>query len=138
MSQLIFSFGNGRADGSLEMNEVLGSKGANLAEMTKLGVPVPPGFTISAEVCQDFFRNGHECLRTLQNSIKSALKRIEKETQKELKEKPWHIEGNENAEWVLLDYVDVVAHVFYRETREFYNLEGLWADATFEKIEYQI
>ena len=82
MSQLIFSFGNGRADGSLEMNEVLGSKGANLAEMTKLGVPVPPGFTISAEVCQDFFRNGHECLRTLQNSIKSALKRIEKETQK--------------------------------------------------------
>ena len=82
MSQLIFSFGNGRADGSLEMNEVLGSKGANLAEMTKLGVPVPAGFTISAEVCQDFFRNGHECLRTLQNSIKSALKRIEKETQK--------------------------------------------------------
>ncbi|MEK9922715.1 MAG: PEP/pyruvate-binding domain-containing protein, partial [Rhodospirillales bacterium] len=81
MSQLIFSFGNGRADGGLEMKEVLGSKGANLAEMTKLGVPVPPGFTISAEVCQDFFRNGHECLRTLQNSIKSALKQIEKETQ---------------------------------------------------------
>jgi len=50
MSQLIFSFGNGRADGGLEMKEVLGSKGANLAEMTKLGVPVPAGFTISAEV----------------------------------------------------------------------------------------
>ncbi len=81
MSQLIFSFGNGRADGGLEMKEVLGSKGANLAEMTKLGVPVPPGFTISAEVCQDFIRNGHERLSALQNSIKNALKQIEKETQ---------------------------------------------------------
>lgn len=70
--------------------------------------------------------------------VEAIARSIEKETQKELKEKPWHIEGNENAEWVLLDYVDVVAHVFYRETREFYNLEGLWADATFEKIEYQI
>jgi pyruvate,orthophosphate dikinase len=81
MSQLIFSFGNGRADGGLEMKEVLGSKGANLAEMTKLGVPVPAGFTISAEVCQDFIRNGHERLSALQNSIKNALKQIEKETQ---------------------------------------------------------
>ena len=70
--------------------------------------------------------------------VEAISRSIEKETQKELKEKPWHIEGKENAEWVLLDYVDVVAHVFYRETREFYNLEGLWADATFEKIEYQI
>lgn len=70
--------------------------------------------------------------------VEAIARSIEKETQKELKEKPWHIEGKENAEWVLLDYVDVVAHVFYRETREFYNLEGLWADATFEKIEYQI
>ena len=70
--------------------------------------------------------------------VEAIARSIEKEAQKELKEKPWHIEGKENAEWVLLDYVDVVAHVFYRETREFYNLEGLWADATFEKIEYQI
>jgi len=70
--------------------------------------------------------------------VEAIARSIEKETQKELKEKPWHMEGKENAEWVLLDYVDVVAHVFYRETREFYNLEGLWADATFEKIEYQI
>ena len=63
------------------MKEVLGSKGANLAEMAKLGVPVPPGFTISTEVCQDFIRNGHERLSSLQNSIKNALKQIEKETQ---------------------------------------------------------
>ena len=57
------------------------------------------------------------------------------QTIKDLKEKPWHQEGRTNAEWVLLDYVDVVAHVFYRESREFYNIEGLWADAPCEKIE---
>ena len=46
--------------------------------------------------------------------------------------KPWHKEGFENAEWILLDYVDVVVHIFMEETRLFYNLEGLWADAEIE------
>lgn len=54
---------------------------------------------------------------------------IVRKTRKELKEKPWHAEGMNNAEWILLDYVDVVVHIFYRETRDFYNLEDLWADA---------
>lgn len=49
-------------------------------------------------------------------------------------EKPWHQEGRQNAEWILLDYVDVVAHVFYKESRDFYNIEGLWADAEIEVI----
>lgn len=49
-------------------------------------------------------------------------------------EKPWHQEGRQNAEWILLDYVDVVAHVFHREAREFYNIEGLWGDAEIEVI----
>lgn len=46
----------------------------------------------------------------------------------EAKEKPWHIEGMENQEWVLLDYVDVVVHVFHRPLRSFYQLEELWSD----------
>ena len=50
-------------------------------------------------------------------------------TRKTLKEKPWHIEGKNNAEWVLLDYVNVVAHIFYKDARPFYDLEDLWADA---------
>lgn len=50
-------------------------------------------------------------------------------TRKELKEKPWHQEGKQNAEWVLLDYVNVVAHIFYKDARKFYDLEDLWADA---------
>lgn len=50
-------------------------------------------------------------------------------TRKELQERPWHQEGKLNAEWILLDYVDVVAHIFYKDARTFYDLEDLWADA---------
>jgi len=52
-----------------------------------------------------------------------------------LGEKPYHIEGRDNAEWILVDYVDVIVHVFQRSVREFYNLEGLWADAKRTEIE---
>lgn len=60
---------------------------------------------------------------------------IEDMVRKKLGEKPWHIEGTSNLEWVLLDYVDVVAHVFLPEKREYFNLEGLWADAEISEIE---
>tara|TARA_B100000927_G_scaffold39878_1_gene28549 strand:+ start:486 stop:857 length:372 start_codon:yes stop_codon:yes gene_type:complete len=49
---------------------------------------------------------------------------------KNLKEKPWNIEGKTNSDWVLLDYVNVVGHVFYKEKRSFYDIEELWSDAT--------
>src|SRR5690606_6832194 len=54
----VFFFGGGRADGDASMKEILGGKGANLAEMTALGIPVPPGFTISTEVCAEFNERG--------------------------------------------------------------------------------
>lgn len=54
---------------------------------------------------------------------------VVRETRKKLKDKPWHTEGQKNREWILMDYVSVVAHVFLRETREFFDLEDLWADA---------
>jgi ribosome-associated protein len=50
-------------------------------------------------------------------------------------EKPWHKEGKGNSDWVLLDYVNVVAHIFHNDAREHYDLEGLWADAPAEVIE---
>ncbi|MDB0011492.1 ribosome silencing factor [Crocinitomicaceae bacterium] len=50
-------------------------------------------------------------------------------TRKEIQERPWHVEGKGMSEWVLLDYVTVVGHVFYKNVREFYDLEDLWADA---------
>ena len=65
------------------------------------------------------------------NAIVSAIK---KTVSKELKEKPFHTEGNENAEWVLIDYVNVVVHVFQKQTRDYYNIEELWGDAKTTKI----
>ena len=55
---------------------------------------------------------------------------INRYVQKNLKEKHWNIEGKTNSDWVLLDYVNVVGHVFYQETRSFYDIEDLWSDAT--------
>lgn len=52
-----------------------------------------------------------------------------------MKEKPWHIESTPNSKWVLLDYVSVVVHIFQPETRNFYDIEGLWGDAKSIKIE---
>ena len=65
------------------------------------------------------------------NAIVSAIK---KTVSKELKEKPFHTEGNENAEWVLIDYINVVVHVFQKQIREYYNIEELWGDAKTTKV----
>jgi ribosome-associated protein len=56
---------------------------------------------------------------------------IDEEVYKEVKELPWHKEGFTNREWILLDYVNVVVHVFRKDRREFYDLENLWGDAKF-------
>lgn len=61
--------------------------------------------------------------------VEGIASTVSRHTRKELKEKPWHQEGKTNAEWILLDYVSVVAHIFYREARNFYELEDLWSDA---------
>lgn len=60
---------------------------------------------------------------------------IQKKVSKSLKDKPWHVEGESNAEWILIDYVNVVVHVFQKEVREFYDLEGLWGDAKITNVE---
>ncbi|MFT4757135.1 MAG: ribosome-associated protein [Vicingaceae bacterium] len=59
---------------------------------------------------------------------------IEKEVREACGEKAWHVEGTENLEWVLVDYVNVVAHIFQSEKREFFNIEELWADAKIKEI----
>ena len=61
--------------------------------------------------------------------VNAIVNSIQKKVSKAAHEKPYQIEGTENAEWILMDYVSVVAHVFYKETREFFDLEDLWADA---------
>lgn len=60
---------------------------------------------------------------------------VQRQMREQLGERPWHVEGIRNAEWVLVDYVNVVVHIFHRDKREFYDLEGLWADARVHNIE---
>ena len=74
----IFSFGNGKAEGNAKMRELLGGKGAGLHEMTRIGIPVPPGFTITTEVCKYYYEHQHRYPKNLDGQINSALARMEK------------------------------------------------------------
>jgi len=80
--QYVFFFGDGKAEGEASMKEILGGKGAGLAEMTNLGVPVPAGFTISTEVCKYFYENGEKYPTGLDEEIEKNLKELEKTTGK--------------------------------------------------------
>lgn len=75
------------------------------------------------------------CNGTSNTQVNAIVNSIQKYVSKSLKEKPWHIEGSDNAEWILMDYVHVVVHVFQKHIREFYDIEGLWGDAKSVKIE---
>ena len=79
----------------------------------------------------DYFIICHAESRTHIEAIAGA---VEEFVQRKNDELPYHREGFENAEWILLDYINVVAHIFNREKREFYNIERLWADADIKKI----
>jgi len=68
---------------------------------------------------------------TSNTHVEAIASLVSKEVSKELKEKPWHAEGERTAEWILLDYVNVVVHVFQKPIREHYDIEGLWGDAKF-------
>ena len=74
------------------------------------------------------------CTGSSNTHVNAIVSAIQKTVSKELKEKPFHTEGNDNAEWVLIDYINVVVHVFQKQIREYYNIEGLWGDAKTTKI----
>jgi ribosome-associated protein len=75
------------------------------------------------------------CSATSDTQVGAISDSIEEEIHKAIKQNPWRKEGQENKEWVLLDYVDVVAHVFKKDRRQFYSLEELWGDATITRVE---
>ena len=74
----VYFFGGGKAEGNKDMKNLLGGKGANLAEMTNIGVPVPPGFTITTEVCTEFYQNGGKLPKDLDTDIPAAVAKMEK------------------------------------------------------------
>ncbi|HPA20120.1 MAG TPA: pyruvate, phosphate dikinase [Verrucomicrobiae bacterium] len=77
-AKFVYSFGDGKADGHGKMKELLGGKGANLAEMTRIGLPVPPGFTITTEVCSHFYKHGHKYPKELDAQIQKAVEKMER------------------------------------------------------------
>lgn len=79
MKKYVYYFGGGKADGQADMKELLGGKGANLAEMVNLGLPVPAGFTISTEVCTYYYENNKQYPPELKNQVLEALAKVEKE-----------------------------------------------------------
>jgi ribosome-associated protein len=75
------------------------------------------------------------CNGNSNTQVSAIVNSVQKTVSKELKDKPWHIEGMENAEWVLMDYVNIVVHVFQKQIREYYNIESLWGDARITTIQ---
>ena len=82
MSKYVYAFGVGEADGDGSMKELLGGKGANLAEMTSIGLPVPPGFTLTTEVCTAYYSNNHDYPTGLRDEVATALKILEQRMDK--------------------------------------------------------
>lgn len=69
------------------------------------------------------------CNGSSNTQVNAIVGSVQKIVSKAIKDKPWHVEGSENGEWVLLDYVNVVVHVFQPQIREYYDIESLWGDA---------
>jgi ribosome-associated protein len=106
---------------------------AMLAELAIKGIQEKKGKDI---VCLDLRNIAHAvtdyfiiCHAESNTQVDAIANSVDDEIKKATGENPWHTEGFENAEWILIDYVNVVVHVFQKETRDFYSLEKLWADA---------
>src|SRR4030081_2247231 len=84
MTKYVYSFGNGTADGDGKMKETLGGKGAGLAEMCRAKLPVPPGFTISTEVCNIYFQNKNAVPAEIHEQMLEALHKLEERMKQNL------------------------------------------------------
>ena len=89
---------------------------------------------INNTVCRFFII----CTGTSDTHVSAITSSIKKNVSKELKEKPYSMEGLENQEWVLIDYVDVVVHIFQQNIREFYDIENLWGDAKISRNKIKV
>ena len=89
---------------------------------------------INNTVCRFFII----CTGTSNTHVSAITSSIKKNVSKELKEKPYSMEGLENQEWVFIDYVDVVVHIFQQNIREFYDIENLWGDAKISRNKIKV
>ena len=86
---------------------------------------------IPQSVCKKFVI----CTGDSSTQVGAIANEVKEKVEEELGETPWHREGLQNRQWIILDYVDVVVHIFHKDWRDFYNLEDLWGDAKWQKIE---
>jgi len=121
--EYVYFFGGGEADGSEELEDILGGKGANLAEMTNIGIPVPAGFTISAEVCQYYYRHDEVYPDGLEEEVDENLRQLEEENGKEFgdPEDPLLLSVRSGAAVSMPGMMDTVLNVGLNED----TLEGL-------------
>ena len=116
---------------NISTDDLLASIIKGIEDVTGLDIDILDLREIENSVCDYFIIcNGNS--NTQVNAIVSS---VQKGVSKELKDKPWHIEGTDVGEWVLMDYVSIVVHVFQKHIREYYNIESLWGDAKITSIE---
>jgi pyruvate,orthophosphate dikinase len=113
----IYAFGGGHADGNGEMKGLLGGKGAGLAEMTRAGLPVPPGFTITTEACNDYFANGERLPEGLWEDVQEALREVERETGKRFggRENPLLVSVRSGSKFSMPGMMDTVLNLGLNE-----------------------
>ena len=121
----IYAWGGGRAEGDATMRDLLGGKGAGLAEMTNAGLPVPSGFTITTEACNDFFANGQQLPDGLWDDVLEAVKEVERETGKGFGDaaNPLLVSVRSGAKFSMPGMMDTVLNLGLNED----TLEGLVA-----------
>lgn len=109
----IYFFADGKADGNKDMKDILGGKGAGLAEMTNAGLPVPPGFTISTRACIEFYENGERTSEELMAQVKDAIKRLEVITSKEFggKDNPLLVSVRSGAKFSMPGMMDTILNL---------------------------
>ncbi len=114
----VYYFGDGKADGAGSMKPLLGGKGANLAEMTRIGLPVPPGFTITTEVCTYFSENKGSYPKGLEAEVETALAKVEKSVGKKLgdKERPLLVSVRSGARDSMPGMMDTILNLGMNDT----------------------
>ena len=134
MSKWIYEFGDGAAEGAADMRELLGGKGANLAEMCRLGLPVPPGFTITTEVCTHYTENANAYPKGLEKEVEGALKKIEKVLGRRFgnAEKPLLVSVRSGSRASMPGMMDTVLNLGLN----YHSVEGLSTDSGDERFAY--
>ena len=127
MTKWVYSFGGGLSEGRAEMRNLLGGKGANLAEMASIGLPVPPGFTITTEVCSAYYGNDRQYPDELQDEVAAALHRVEGTTGRRFgdRAKPLLVSVRSGARASMPGMMDTVLNLGLNDA----TVEGLGAGA---------